>query len=197
MLIIACGAIANEILHLKRLNGWHQLELSCIPAQFHNTPHKIPGAVRAKLIEAQQNGQQAFVAFADCGTGGQLDAVLDAFQVERLPGAHCYQFFAGSAAFNALHEEEPGTLYLTNFLVRHFDALIIRGLGIERHPELQAMYFAHYKRLVYLAQTPNDDLKRGAETAARRLGLTFVYRHTGYGDLATSLANQVGGKYAE
>ena len=195
MLVIACGAIAREIVQLKRLNGWEHVELTCIPAQYHNTPQKIPAAVRDKLEAARAQNKPAFVAFADCGTGGLLDAVLAEYQVERLPGAHCYQFFAGTQAFLDLHEEELGTLYLTDFLARHFEAFIIKGLGIDKHPELQSMYFAHYKRLVYLAQAPNDDLVYRAEKAAERLGLDYVYHPTGYGELATTLATQLGGSY--
>lgn len=187
MVVIACGALAKEIVVLKTLNGW-DFELTCIPAQLHNRPQKIPAAVEKKILEAQSRGEDVFVAFADCGTGGQLDAVLEKYGVQRLAGAHCYEFFAGSDVFATLHDEEPGTLYLTDFLARHFDALIIEGLGIDRHPQLFDMYFGNYERVVYLAQTHNGELLDRARAAAERLGLAFELRQTGYGDLEASLS---------
>lgn len=187
MIVIACGALAKEIVALIELNGW-EFEVTCVPAQLHNRPKKIPAAVEKKILEAKSQGEEIFVAFADCGTGGQLDKVLDKYDIERLPGAHCYEFFAGSDSFTKLHDEEPGTLYLTDFLARHFDALIIKGLGIDRHPQLFDLYFGHYRRVVYLAQTKNDDFLTRARTAAERLGLEFEHRYTGYGDLETSLS---------
>lgn len=190
MLVIACGAIAKEIVSLKKLNHWDQLELICLPAIWHNFPERIPGAVEEKIQRAQAENKKVFVAFADCGTGGRLDRVLAKYQVERLPGAHCYAFFTGCEAFEQLHEEELGTMYLTDFLVRNFDYFIIKGLGIDRHPELQGMYFAHYKRLVYLAQFEDPALLEQAKAAAKRLDLEFHYRFTGMGELGSSLDKQ-------
>ena len=187
MVVIACGAIAKEIMTLKTLNGWDTLELVCVPAQLHNHPEKIPAAVEQKILAARAQDKQVFVAFADCGTGGLLDKVLAKYSVERLPGAHCYEFFAGSDVFADLHDQEPGTFYLTDFLARHFDALIIRGLGLERHPQLLETYFGNYQRLIYLSQTPNEDLLARALAAAERLGLEFQHLHTGFGDLELSL----------
>ena len=187
MVVIACGALAKEIVALKDLNGW-DFELTCVPAQLHNRPQKIPDAVEKKILEAKANDKEVFVAFADCGTGGRLDSILEKYNVQRLPGAHCYEFFAGSDVFAELHDEEPGTLYLTDFLARHFEALIIKGLGIDRHPQLFDLYFSNYKRVVYLAQTDNDDFLARARAAAERLGLEFELRQTGYGDLETALS---------
>ena len=127
------------------------------------------------------------MAFADCGTGGQLDAVLDKYQIQRLPGAHCYEFYSTSAVFLEMMEQEIGTFFLTDFLARHFEALVIRGLGLDKHPELMPIYFGHYKHLVYLSQSHNEDLMLRAKDAAQRLGLEFIYRHTGFGDLEHSL----------
>jgi hypothetical protein len=134
VLVIACGALAREIVALRKLNGWSALDIQCLPPELHNRPERIPAAVREAIGAARAHYQRIFVAYADCGTGGRLDAVLQAEQVERLPGAHCYEFFATSAAFAKLGEAEPGTFYLTDFLVRHFDRLVIAGLGIDRHP---------------------------------------------------------------
>ncbi len=186
-LIIACGALAHEIVALRRANAWPHLEVQCLPAELHNRPEKIPQAVRDKIRQNKGRYASMFVAYADCGTGGLLDAVLQEEGVERIPGAHCYEFFAGSAAFAELADAEPGTFYLTDFLVAHFDRLIIRGLGIDRHPELMPIYFGNYRRLVYLAQLESPDKRAAAERAAERLGLAFEYRVTGYGGLEQSL----------
>lgn len=186
-LVIACGALAHEIVALRRLNDWPHLQVQCLPADLHNRPEKIPEAVRAKIRAARTRFAAIFVAYADCGTGGLLDAVLREEGVERIPGAHCYEFFAGTPVFEALAEQELGTFYLTDFLARHFERLIIRGMGIDRHPELLLMYFGHYRRLVYLAQTESPEATAAAEAAAARLGLAFERRFTGYGELGTSL----------
>ena len=186
-LIIACGALAHEIVALIRAHGWDNFSVQCLPAELHNTPERIPGAVRDKLRELRSRYDHVFVAYADCGTGGQLDRLLEQEGIERLPGAHCYEFFAGARAFSALAEEEVGTFYLTDFLARHFDRLLIRGFGLDRHPELVSMMFGHYTRLVYLAQTENPDLCERARAAADWLGLEYEYRFTGYGDLESTL----------
>jgi hypothetical protein len=185
--IIACGALAKEILELQRLNYW-AFDLTCIPAAIHNRPQDIPQAVEKKILEAKAKNQEIFVAFADCGTGGQLDVVLDNYQIQRLPGAHCYEFYSTSPIFLEMMELEIGTFFLTDFLARHFEALVIKGLGIDRHPELMSMYFGHYKRLVYLAQSQNEDLTLRAKEAAHTLGLEFIQRYTGFGDLEHSLS---------
>ena len=183
VLIIACGALARELIQVIRSNGWEHCTVQCLPADLHNRPERIPEAVRAKIHAARNRFESIFVAYGDCGTGGLLDQVLAEEGVERIPGAHCYEFFAGPRVFNALAEAEPGTFYLTDFLARHFDRLVIRGLGLDRHPELAPMYFGHYRKLVYLAQVKDSGLVKLAEKAAMNLGLEFQYRYTGYGDL--------------
>jgi hypothetical protein len=193
VLVIACGALAREITALKRASGWAALDVSCLPPELHNRPERIPAAVRAAIIEARGRYQQIFVAYADCGTGGALDRVLAEEGVERLPGAHCYEFFATSGVFAALAEAEPGTFYLTDFLVRHFQRLVLVGLGIERHPQLAHEYFRNYRRVIYLAQTADAQLERDARAIAARLGLSYEQRATGYGDLASSLTRLVRG----
>lgn len=188
-LIIACGALAREIVALRTLNGWPHLAVQCLPADLHNRPEKIPEAVRAKIRAARGQFTSIFVAYADCGTGGMLDAVLQEEGVERIPGAHCYEFFAGSAQFEALAEAEIGTFYLTDFLLTHFDRLILRGLGIDKHPTLLPVYFGNYKKLTYLAQVPTDEKVAAGRAAAARLGLEYECIDTGYGGLAASLAH--------
>ena len=157
LLIIACGALAHEITALKRANAWDQLDVRCLPAELHNRPERIPAAVRALIRASRCHYRSIFVAYADCGTGGLLDAVLAEEGVERIPGAHCYEFFATSPVFTALAEAEIGTFYLTDFLLRHFERLVIQGLGLDKHPELFPTYFGNYRKLVYLAQRPSAD----------------------------------------
>jgi hypothetical protein len=161
--------------------------VQCLPADLHNRPEKIPEAVRAKIHAARGQFTSIFVAYADCGTGGMLDAVLEEEKVERIAGAHCYEFFAGTAQFEAMAEAELGTFYLTDFLLTHFDRLILRGLGIDKHPELLPIYFGNYRKLTYLAQVASEEKIAAGRAAAERLGLQFEYHITGYGALATSL----------
>jgi len=191
LLVIACGALAREIVALKRLNGWSELEVECLPPELHNRPEQIPAAVEGAIRAARARHKRIFVAYADCGTGGLLDALLEKEGVQRLPGAHCYEFYAGALAFAALAEEQPGTFYLTDFLVRHFERLVIEGLGIDRHPELRDEYFRNYQRLVYLAQSRSAELSAAARAAATRLGLAYEERYTGFGELEGSLARAV------
>ncbi|GAC1301133.1 MAG: DUF1638 domain-containing protein [Steroidobacteraceae bacterium] len=194
MLIIACGALAHEITALRRANGWELLDVRCLPAELHNRPEKIPAAVRSLVQSSRDRYRSIFVAYGDCGTGGLLDEVLHAEGVERIPGAHCYEFFATAPVFAALAEAEPGTFYLTDFLLRHFERLVIRGLGLDRHPELFPSYFGNYRRLVYLAQTRSPHGEEEARAIAARMGLQFEYRQTGYGTLQTSLTAAVKGE---
>ena len=191
VLILACGAIAREVLAVISLNGWTHVDVRCLPAKLHSTPAEIPAAVDAKLTELAGQYDRVFVAYADCGTGGRLDHVLNHHQVERLPGAHCYGFLAGNAEWDALHEDEPATFYLTDFLARHFDALVVRGLKLDTHPELLPLVFGNYRRLLYLAQTDDAELDRRAEEAAAFLGLEYERRRTGYGELVPSLTRFV------
>jgi Protein of unknown function (DUF1638) len=188
VLVIACGALAREITALKRANGWEALEVTCLPPELHMRPERIPGSVQTAIREARGRYDTIFVAYADCGTGGMLDAVLKAEGVERLPGAHCYEFYATPASFAALGDAEIGTFYLTDFLVRHFERLVWAGLGLDRHPQLEPQYFGHYRKVVYLAQVADAALTRQAEAIATRLGLAFELKVTGYGDLGTGLA---------
>ncbi len=191
LLIIACGALAHEVTALKRANAWDQLDVRCLPAELHNRPERIPAAVRALIRSSRCHYRSIFVAYADCGTGGLLDAVLAEEGVERIPGAHCYEFFATSPVFAALAEAEIGTFYLTDFLLRHFERLVIQGLGLDKHPELFPTYFGNYRKLVYLAQRPSEDALARARAIAARMGLTFEARVTGYGTLETALTAAV------
>jgi hypothetical protein len=182
-LLIACGALAREVLALLRLNGWRHMELTCLPAHLHNRPQRIPAAVRAKIRKARPRYERILVLYGDCGTGGMLDEVLAEEGVERIPGPHCYAFYSGVDAFLAQAEAEPACFYLTDYLVRHFERLIIQGLALDRHPELLPLYFGNYEKLVYLAQVPDVHLEQQAKAAALRLGLAYEQRPTGYGGL--------------
>lgn len=187
ILVIACGAIARELVHIRKLNQWNHIEYQCLPPELHNQPAQIPLAVKTRIESQASLFKKIFVAYADCGTGGALDKVLDAYGIERIPGAHCYEFFTGSEAFQALAEPEPGSFYLTDFLTRHFERLVIKGLGIDRMPELKSVYFNNYKRLVYLAQSDSEELQVMARQHAETLGLRYEYHDCGIKPLSRVL----------
>ena len=187
VLVIACGALAREILALKALNGWSHLDLQCLPAKLHLRPDRIPDAVEAAVKAARRRYGAIFVAYADCGTGGLLADRCAALGVEMIAGPHCYSFFDGNARFAARGDGEMLAFYLTDFLVRQFDAFVWRPMGLDRHPELRDMIFGNYRSLVYLAQTDDPALDAEAARCAERLGLAYERRLTGYGDLATAL----------
>jgi hypothetical protein len=196
--VIACGALGRELVDVIRAAGLPNVDVTCLPAGLHNRPSEIPEAVSRRLAARRGPAGGAgrygrvFVAYADCGTGGLLDRVLEAEGIERLPGAHCYEVYAGAAAFARLADEEPGTFYLTDFLARNFDRLVVSGLGLDRHPELLGTYFANYRRLVYLSQADDPALVGAARRAADRLGLSFEHRPTGHGDLRTGILAAAG-----
>ena len=187
VLVVACGALAREVLALKL----DAIDVACLPAQLHNHPKQIPEAMRAKIRANREAYDEILCLYGDCGTGGELDrvlaeegvsrieGVLKEEGVRRIEGAHCYAFYAGEQTFSELAEEEPGTFYLTDFLVRHFDALVIRGLGLDRFPELRDDYFGNYRRVVHLAQFDDPDMETKAKAAAERLGLAYERRFTG------------------
>jgi Protein of unknown function (DUF1638) len=184
-LFIACGALAKEFLAVSKASGWgDKVEITCLPAIWHNRPEKIAPGVQRKIRAGRKKFDRIFVLYGDCGTGGELDRVLAEEGVERIEGPHCYQWFAGTADFEKMMDEEPGTFFLTDYLARHFERLIWQGFGIERHPELRDAYFGNYRKLVYLAQTDDEDLVKKAKAAAERLNLEFVHRRTGYGEFA-------------
>ncbi|MYB28861.1 MAG: DUF1638 domain-containing protein [Acidimicrobiaceae bacterium] len=185
VLVIGCGALVRELREVAALNGSKHLDVECLPAIMHNRPEQIPDAVRRRIRAAKDRGayRTILVGYMDCGTGGRLDRVCSEEGVERLPGAHCYELYAGTDAFAGLQEAEPGTFYLTDYLVRHFDRLIMQGLGISRHPELLEAYFGNYTRVIHLAQADDDRLARAAQHAAARLGLRCERILTGIGGL--------------
>ena len=189
-LVIACGALSREIIHLQRGPLAH-LDVTCLPAKLHNTPSLIPAEMRRKIRENRAAYDEILCLYGDCGTGGELDRVLAEEGVTRIAGAHCYEFFAGAANFDAMMEAEPGTFFLTDFLVRHFDRLVIEGLGLDRFPQLRDDYFGNYRRVVYLAQFDDETLTGKAEAAADRLGLAFERRFTGIGGVENFFAQAI------
>lgn len=190
VLLIACGALAREIVALIEKNRWEAFDVACLPAKWHNTPQFIVPAVREKIREAKGRYRAIYVLYGDCGTGGRLDAMLAQEGVERIEGPHCYAFFSGNAAFAMRAEDDVTAFYLTDYLARHFDKLIWAGLGLDKHPELLPLYFGNYEKLVFLAQTRDEDLARKAMAAAKKLGLAYEYRYTGYGELSTELGRR-------
>jgi hypothetical protein len=185
VLLLACGALAREILALREANGWTHLDLQCLPAILHNTPDRIVPAVEVAVSAARGRYAELFVVYADCGTGGLLQAACERLGVGLVEGPHCYSFFEGNDVFAA--RDEFTAFYLTDFLVRQFDAFVWRPLGLDRHPELRDMYFGNYEKLVYQAQIDDPALTEKARLCAERLGLAFERRFTGYGDLGRVL----------
>jgi hypothetical protein len=191
LLVLACGALAREVLAIVQANGWEHVEVRHLPPKLHATPRRIPRALEEALQEATGSYDRVFVAYADCGTTGGIDEVCERYGATRLEGAHCYAVYAGLAEWDALQEEEPGTFYLTDFFVRNFDSFVGRPLGLDRYPELICDILGNYRRVVYLAQIDDPDLRERAEECAASLGLEFEFRQTDYGRLAPSLSSFV------
>ncbi|WP_170335754.1 DUF1638 domain-containing protein [Ruegeria arenilitoris] len=189
ILLLACGALAREILDLKRRNGWDHIALTCLPAILHVHPERITQAVQDAVAKHRDQYDQIFVVYADCGTGGLLEKACAELGVEMVKGPHCYSFFEGNQAFEARGEDETTAFYLTDFLARQFDAFVWKPLGLDRHPELRDMYFGNYTKLVYQAQIDDPDLTERARECAERMGLEFERRFTGYGDLESTLTD--------
>lgn len=192
VLIIACGALARELGDVLKTSRLDWVDIECLPAVLHNTPKLITDAVRERIDRASGRYDKIFVGYADCGTGGMLDRLLEERGIERLPGAHCYEFFAGVNRFAQLHDEDPATFYLTDFLVKHFDRLVWQGLGLDRWPQLRDDYFGNYRRVIYLSQVSSDLLVSKAREAAARLGLEFEHHHVGYGDFEPTVLTVAG-----
>ena len=192
VLLLACGALAHEIVDLTQRNDWQAFDIQCLPAKWHNTPQFIVPALREKIQANRSSYQNIFVLYGDCGTGGLLDTMLAEEGVERIQGPHCYAFFSGNELFASREDQDMRSFFVTDYLARHFDKLIWQGLGLDRHPELLPDYFQHYEKLIYLAQTEDVALQKNAEAAAARLGLRYEYRFTGYGELQSSLVTLAG-----
>lgn len=188
VLLIACGALAREIVDLIERNRWTAFDVQCLPAKWHNTPELITPGIARVIDEARGRYRSIFVLYGDCGTGGSLDRLLQQEGIERIDGPHCYAFFSGNEEFARHADGDVTAFFLTDYLARHFDRLIWRGLGLDRHPELLPMYFGNYTKIVYLAQTRDEDIARRAMRAAQKLGLAYEYRYTGYGELERDMS---------
>ena len=187
--IIGCGMIAREILAVIEANNWDHLDLKCLPAMWHHHPEKIANGVEQAIEDARAEGfESIFIAYAECGTMGELDKVCEKHGVERIAGPHCFSFYWGNESFADADEEHMTAFLMTDFLCRHFEAFFIKPLGLDRHPELKEMYFGNYEKLIYLAQTEDQDLEAVARAAAHYLGLSYEHRFTGYGDLIPALS---------
>lgn len=186
--VIACGAIAKEILAVSSQQGLDHIDLKCLPAIWHAYPQKIVPGLEAAVADARQNGfKRIFFAYADCGTGGEIDRLCERENIARIEGPHCYSFFSGNDAFNQKAEDDLLSFFLTDFLARQFRAFVIEPLGLDRHPELKPMYFGNYRKLIYLSQEEDESLQSKAREAADYLGLEYEYRFTGYGDLTSAI----------
>lgn len=186
--IIACGMIAREVLAIKKRHQLKNLELVCLPAQFHYHPEKIGPAMEAAIEQARRDGVRHILAgYADCGTGGQLDRICEEHGISRIDGPHCFAFYQGMKTYERIADADMTSFYMTDFLCRQFEAFFMKPLGLDRHPELAEDYFGHYEKLIYLAQTEDPDLEEIAENAAKMLGLVYERRITGYGDLTDAL----------
>lgn len=184
-LLIACGALGREVVDLVERNGWRHLDVTCVAARYHHTPHLIPEAVREKIRRNRHRHQRIFVIYGDCGTAGELDRVLAEEGVERIEGPHCFSFFEGNRRFEELAEDDVTTFFLTDFFCRHFDRFVWEALGLDRRADMVEFVFGNYRKLVYLAQTRDAKLEAKARDCAERLGLEYEYRFVGYGDLST------------
>lgn len=194
VLVIACGALAREIIDINKLNGWSHVAVTCLPANLHNRPDQIPGRLRDKIRSNKEKFETIAVAYADCGTGGMIRKVVEEEGATMMAGPHCYSFFAGAETFDEIAEQELGTFYLTDYLARHFETLIVKGMGLDKYPGMRDMMFGNYKRVVYFAQIEDPEVDRLAEAAAERLGLAYEKRVTGYGELASFMKDSAEGR---
>ena len=186
--LVACGALARELLAMTSQFPEGTVEITCLPASWHNHPERIVPGLRRKVSSLRRKGRRVAVVYGDCGTGGEIDAFLTAEKVERFPGPHCYEMFMGSAAFGDEMERELGTFFLTDYMVRHFERIVMQGMGLRRHPQLRDMYFGNYTRVLYIAQTEDEGLQAKARLAAAELGLSYEYRFTGFGEFPAWVA---------
>tara|TARA_B100000586_G_scaffold218813_1_gene165802 strand:+ start:219 stop:860 length:642 start_codon:yes stop_codon:yes gene_type:complete len=188
-LIIACGALAHELSEVISVNNLEHIDVECLPASYHNSPEKIPDALEERILKTSTTYDQIFVGYADCGTGGKVDEICKKYGLTRLSGAHCYEFFAGKNNFADIQEKNIGSFYLTDFLVKHFERLVVKALWLDTHPELLNEYFGNYTQVVYLAQTDDPELENLAREAAKKLGLELIVERNGYGDLETEIVS--------
>lgn len=187
-LIIACGALSHEIVELIRINRWSHLELTCLPAYWHHQPDRIPSGLRKKIRENRDSYSHIYVMYGDCGTWGQIDRVVSQEGAERIEGPHCFSFLMGNNEFTEYSTDDITTFYLSDFFCRYFEKFVWEALGLDRRDDMVEFVFGNYKKIVYLAQTDDADLRQKAEDIAQRLKLDFEYRFTGYGDMGKMMS---------
>ena len=183
---IICGALGHEVLAIVARHGW-DVDVRAVPALNHVHIERIAPDVERRIMALRERYERLLVVFGDCGTGGKLDELLAHHGIERVAGPHCYEMYAGTVGFEGLLAEELGSYFLTDYLVRGFKGTILKGMGLDRYPELREMYFQNYKRVVYLGQNLTPELLARAQAAADYLGLPLVVRETGYGALEERL----------
>jgi hypothetical protein len=189
--LVACGALAREILAITDQFPVGTVELTCLPASWHNHPEKIVPGLARKVNSLRRKGRRIAVIYGDCGTGGALDDFLKREKIDRIPGPHCYEMFMGKPDFDAEMEDQLGTFFLTDYMVRHFERIVMQGMGLRKHPQLRDMYFGNYTRVLYIAQTDDPALEAKARHAADTLGLAYDYRFAGFGELPAYIADAV------
>ncbi len=190
-LVVACGALANELYTIKAMNNWNHFDVQCLDAKLHNQPALIAPRLEEVIAATGGDYEQILIGYADCGSNGAIDALVDADpRLQRLSGPHCFSFFMGESEFERLSDQEPGTFWMTDFLVRHFDSMVIRNLGLDRHPELRDSYFGNYTNLTYISQRQDESIVNAAKVCAERLALDFRHIHTGFGTLEQALIVQ-------
>ena len=188
-MLIACGALAGEIVDLIEMNGWRHLDVACLPAKLHHDPKRIPNEVRQKIRVNKPRYRKIYVLYGDCGTGGLLDKVLEEEGgIERIPGPHCFSFFRGNAVFAKAADDEISTFYLTDYFCRHFETFVWKALGLDRRQDMASFVFGNYTKLVFMPQVKDEALEQKAQEIAERLGLVYEYHFCGYGDLEASMA---------
>ena len=180
--VIACGAIATHISHITTSHGLN-VTIYPLPPLLHNQPAKIAGEVEKTYLEIKDKHSKCAVAYADCGTYGALDTVIEKLGLKRLGGNHCYDIFAGKEKIAALMESDAGTYFLTDFLVKSFHRSVIVELGLDKRPDLRDDYFKHYNKMIWLAQNPTSELTVMAQAAADLIGLTLEIDVVGEGSL--------------
>ena len=185
--LVTCGALGRDVKRIADRRGW-DVDIYGVSALLHLYPSRIVEELREKLHTLRPRYEKLVVVYGDCGTTGKLEPLLEEVGAVRLRGPHCYEMYAGAAHFEDIAQKRPGTFYLTDWLVRSFDRAVVRGLGLDRHPELKAMYFGNYEAVLFLRQVPNPRLAEKAREIAAYLELPLEIEDVGLGELEDRLA---------
>ncbi len=183
--LVVCGALAADVRRILAQRGW-QADLYGVPATYHMRPASIVAAVDEHLERIRNRYKKVIVVYGDCGTAGELDRVLERHRAERLAGEHCYEVFCGPR-FSALTKRSPATYFLTDFLVRSWEEVVVREMGLGRAPSLKAKLFAGFTSVTFLRQDPDLGLLKKAEGIAAYLGLPLEVEEVGTSELESQL----------